>query len=257
MVRRDLGCRLRGGLVFGAWAGTLIVLVLTDRARLFLRPEFAWLLGLGALIAIGFLLAILRSPVPLPLSRTFILLLPLLHLAASDPASMGQGIFSNRFLGLQTQPAAEVGPAVWPDSEFGTREKVPDEAIARGFAGQEDPDRFSSESGLTILQLLRAPEGHVGATVRLLGLLHRDFGLSRHFGPGRETALYRFVVACCAADALPVTVALHGEVPDLPADQWVEVEGRFELVRFGNATVPLVQAHRISPVDPPADPFLY
>lgn len=259
---RDLGRRLRGGLVFGAWGATLLFLVLTGRTRLFLRPEFVWLLALGALIAVGFFFAILRNPVPLPLSRTLILLLPLLHLAASEPASMGQDIFSNRFLGVQTPPPDTSPPAVLPIDDKAAvtaGDNVPDDVISQGFADQSftDPQAVSEELSLTILQLLRAPEKHAGTAVKLLGLLHRDAALAKHFGPGRDVALYRFVVACCAADALPVTVALEGDVPELTPEQWVEVEGHFDLPQFGNGTVPLVRVSRITPVDPPRDPFLY
>lgn len=274
MELRTLGRRLRGGLVFGAWGGTLAFLVLSGRYRLFLRPEFGWLLALGAVIAVGFLAAAVRSSVPLPLSRTLILLLPLLHLTASDPASVGKDMFANRFLGVQviasdptessfprTAPGAGAmsggaGSRSVPEGGNADSEKVPDEAISQGFAGQE-PGPVSTEPSLTILQLLRAPEKRAGSLVRLLGLLHRDARLESHFGPGRDVALYRFVIACCAADALPVTVALEGDIPELDAEQWVEVEGRFDLTQHGNSTVPLIRVLRVIPVDPPAVPFLF
>lgn len=279
MELRTLGRRLRGGLVFGARGATLALLVLSGRYQLFLRPEFGWLLALGAVIAVGFLAAAVRSSVPLPLSRTLILLLPLLHLAASDPASVGKDMFANRFLGVQViasgptessfpRSAPETGAMSSdvasggadsrsvPEGGNADNEMVPDEAISQGFAGQE-PGPVSTEPSLTILQLLRAPEKRTGSVVRLLGLLHRDARLESHFGPGRDVALYRFVIACCAADALPVTVALEGEIPELDAEQWVEIEGRFDLTPHGNSTVPLIRVLRVFPVDPPAVPFLF
>jgi uncharacterized repeat protein (TIGR03943 family) len=256
MVMRDLGRRIRGGLVFGMWGAALAYLALTGGLRHFLRPEFAWLVGAGAFIAAGFLLAILRHPVPLPLSRTLILLLPLVHIAASEPSSMGGDVFSNRFLGPQSSPA-DARPSPFPDAADSTPEaRVSDAEIRRAFEGGDEPPT-GVEPPLNILQLLRNPQAHSGRTVRLLGLVHRDAALARHFGPGREVALYRFVVACCAADALPVTVALEGEIPPLAPDQWVEAEGVFELLALGNGTVPLVRASHVVPVDPPADPFLY
>lgn len=262
MVMRDLGRRVRGGLVFGAWAGTLIFLALTDRTRLFLHPGFAWLLGIGAVIASGFLVAILRNPVPLPLSRTLILLVPLLHLAASNPASMGHDIFSKRFLGASIMASDADDPAYWTDGPMDTMaeaDTVPDEVVSQGFASQgftaDKP--ATDELPLTILQLLRAPQTHAGTMVKLLGLIHRDAELEIHFGPGRKAALYRFVLNCCVADALPVTVALEGEIPDLTADQWVEAQGSFDLIPFDNGSVPVLKVDRITPVPAPTDPFLY
>ncbi len=259
---RDLGRRLRGGLVFGAWTATLLFLALTDRTRLFLHPGFAWLLGLGAVIASGFFVAILRDPVPLPLSRTLILLMPLLHLAASDPASMGRDIFSKRFLGAAIAASETSGtPAETATSMSAMPEtdSVPDEVISQGFANQglADAEPVTGESSLTILQLLRAPERHADTTITLLGLVHRDAELAKHFGPGRTAALYRFVLACCAADALPATVALEGDIPDLAPEQWVEAEGTFTLVPSDKGDVPVLKIRKITPVVPPADPFLY
>lgn len=259
---RDLGRRLRGGLVFGAWAGTLFFLALTDRTRLFLHPGFAWLLGIGAIIASGFFIAILRNPVPLPLSRTLILLVPLLHLAASDPAAMGQDIFSKRFLGASITTPETFRPGNKADEhmdKIARTDTVPDEVVNQEFANQGfTADRpITGELSLTILQLLRNPQSHSGTTVKLLGLIHRDAELEKHFGPGRTAALYRFVLTCCAADALPVTVALEGIIPDLAPDQWVHAEGTFDLIQFDNGNVPVLRIDKITPVASPADPFLY
>lgn len=262
MVKKDFGQRLRGGLVFGTWAATLFFLAVTDRTRLFLHPSFAWLLGIGAVIATGFFVAILRNPVPLPLSRTIILMLPLLHMAASDPVSLGQDIFSNRFLGASITTSENSGPAIKASEDpnkMSVTDTVPDEVINQGFANQgftaDKP--VTGELSLTILQLLRAPERYAETTVKLLGLVYRDTKLEKHFGPGRTAALYRFVLTCCAADALPVTVALEGDVPDLAPDQWVQAEGVFSLVPFDKGSVPVLKLVKITPVDSPADPFLY
>lgn len=261
-MKRDFGQRLRGGLVFGAWAAALFFLAVTDRTRLFLHPSFAWVLGIGAVIATGFFIAILRNPTPLPLSRTIILLLPLLHLAASDPTSMGQDIFSKRFLDATITAPENSGHTIKASensTEMAYTETVPDEVISQGFANQgftaDKP--VTGEPSLTILQLLRAPERHVETTVKLLGLVYRDAELEKHFGPGRKTALYRFVLACCAADALPVTVGLEGDIPDFAPDQWVEAEGVFSLVPIDKGSVPVLKLVKITPVDSPADPFLY
>lgn len=253
--------RIRGGLIFGAWSAALLSLVFSGRTSQFLRPEFAWLLGFGAFVALAFLFAILRNPIQFPVSRMLILLLPLLHMAASDPASMGKDIFTNRFLGVYASvPPAETprpkkGVATFPEANE-SASPVPDAVINQGFAGQEDFP-VTAEKDLTILQLLRSPQAHAGKTVTLLGLLHRDPKLEESFGPGRNVALYRFVIACCAADALPVAVALEGEIPAHGPDQWAEIKGLFELPEINGTPIPVVRVHSIEMVPPPANPFLY
>jgi uncharacterized repeat protein (TIGR03943 family) len=58
-----------------------------------------------------------------------------------------------------------------------------------------------------------------GQRVRLVGFVaHDDAAAGGYF-------LTRFVIACCAADAFPVQVVLHGKVPTLPDDTWITVEG--------------------------------
>ncbi len=49
-------------------------------------------------------------------------------------------------------------------------------------------------------------------------------------GPDGSTYLARMVLACCAADARPVKLALTGDAPEpgtVSADNWIEVVGRY------------------------------
>ena len=55
--------------------------------------------------------------------------------------------------------------------------------------------------------------------VRLTGFVASDPVVPGGF------ALTRFVVGCCAADAVPVQIFVHGSGPPPPADTWLEVDG--------------------------------
>lgn len=247
------GNRLRCGVVLGAWFLTLVTLILTGRTTVFLRPEFLWLLVCGAVIALGFLVAMLRNPAPMPVSRMFILLVPLLHIAASDPGSIGGDVFDKRFVGANTVPGVTTEAPAQPQSGS----TVPDREISQAFMGQDETP-MTAEPELTLLQLLRNPERHVGTRVEVMGLVHKDPKLADYFGPGRTVALYRFVVTCCAADAMPVTVALDAAgAADMDKEQWVRVEGIFDLDRFKDRAVPVVSNATLTPVERPVDPFLY
>lgn len=266
--------RLQGGLVFGLWALTLTYILATDRVRLFLRPEFAWLVGIGAVIAVAFMIGSLRHPVRVPTLRLLILLLPLIHILSTD-GGLGHDVFSNRFLGVdltEKLPIADplqppppdtdnIGNADGPDrimaAEAEPDDVVPDQIINQGFTGVEDPI-FRPDLPKTIVDLLREPHSYQGQTVEILGQIQQDQELSKHFGPGRTVALYRFVLVCCAADALPVTVALDNAPPaDWQPQQWARVHGRFELEMVNGKTVPLIRQARITPTAPPPDPYLY
>jgi uncharacterized membrane protein YcgQ (UPF0703/DUF1980 family) len=64
-------------------------------------------------------------------------------------------------------------------------------------------------------------------------------------------------VCVAAALGLVFPVCECAVVPKVTLDQWVDVEGVFELPTFGNRTVPLVRAERITLTAPPPNPFLY
>ncbi|MCB0915859.1 MAG: TIGR03943 family protein [Actinobacteria bacterium] len=90
-----------------------------------------------------------------------------------------------------------------------------------------------------------------GRTVELIG-----FVAPSPEGDGWQ--LTRLALACCAADTVPVKVQPVGDVPDLPANTWVAVTGRYQP---GGGTqsataVPWVEVDRIVPIQPPAEPYL-
>jgi len=70
--------------------------------------------------------------------------------------------------------------------------------------------------------------------------------------------LTRLALACCAADAVAVKVQPVGDVPELPANAWVAVTGRY--VEGGGTgssdAVPWLDVQTIIRVPPPADPYL-
>jgi uncharacterized membrane protein YcgQ (UPF0703/DUF1980 family) len=70
--------------------------------------------------------------------------------------------------------------------------------------------------------------------------------------------VYRFLINCCAADALPLSIALDSDQTGAFAnDQWVEVAGIFDLQQINGKPVPIISMPRIKPVEAPAVPYLF
>ncbi|WP_233549150.1 TIGR03943 family putative permease subunit [Clavibacter lycopersici] len=70
----------------------------------------------------------------------------------------------------------------------------------------------------------------------------------------------RFVVTCCAVDAQPVGVPVYqpGWKSTLQTDEWVEVTGPFASNPSAKSRQPLaVMPQTVTPVDQPADPYVY
>jgi hypothetical protein len=66
------------------------------------------------------------------------------------------------------------------------------------------------------------------------------------------TALVRYAITCCRADAAPVVVRL-AHVPPFPAGTWVRVDGTIAI----DARGPQLVSQRIERIAPPTDPFIY
>ena len=89
-----------------------------------------------------------------------------------------------------------------------------------------------------------------GRTVEVVGFATPD--------PEGGWILTRLGLACCAADALATKVKPIGDVPDLPANTWVSVTGRYT-PGGGTGTsdaIPWLQVDSIIRVPQPQDPYL-
>jgi uncharacterized membrane protein YcgQ (UPF0703/DUF1980 family) len=68
----------------------------------------------------------------------------------------------------------------------------------------------------------------------------------------RSSAVVRYAITCCRADASPIAVRL-GRTPHYPAGTWLRVDGT---VALHNGTLLLVPA-RFERIPMPRDPFVY
>ncbi len=243
-------------LVFAIWTVFLIYLIASQRFVAFLRPEFGLLLAVAHFVAMGFMLAAMIRPktsemdVPAIL-RALVLLVPVLYSMAMPDTMLGHQAFKKRFIGTnngaisrQTPPmlssqGSENNPDVTapPEELEGTQQETPQER--------------------TILDIYRNPNLYKGQRVIVTGMILHDEQLKPHFG-GRDTAVYRFLINCCAADALPLAIALDSDQADaFTNDQWVQVDGIFDLQQINGKPVPLVSKLQIKPVEAPAVPYLF
>jgi uncharacterized repeat protein (TIGR03943 family) len=92
-----------------------------------------------------------------------------------------------------------------------------------------------------------------GTSVRLTGFVVHDDRVEGGF------LLTRFQIACCAADAVPVEVAVPDPPSDHPDDQWVEVVGRLvpPVEATGSGALPLVgiDAEEVVAIPEPETPY--
>jgi uncharacterized repeat protein (TIGR03943 family) len=244
-------------LIFAIWTVFLIYLLISQRYIAFLRPEFGVLLTLAHFIAMAFMLtATVRSKKPeLDISavlRSLVLLVPVLYSLIMPETMLGNQAFKKRFTG----------------NSSGSIGQQQDESLKSSQGAENRPDRLSPNQTndtvqpdgpmeLTILQLMLNPNLFNGQRVIITGMIMRDAELKPHFG-GLDTAVYRFMVSCCAADALPLAIALDAE-PSVAFsnDQWVRVEGIFKLQQNDGKQYPVVSKPQIWLVEAPSMPYLF
>jgi uncharacterized repeat protein (TIGR03943 family) len=244
--------------VFAAWTLFLIYLLISQRYAAFLRPEFGLLLALAHLIALGFTLtAMVRSlnaaTDNASALRSLILLMPILYSMIMPDTMLGHQAFNKRFTGNTSSSIK------WRDQSGNSSQSAengPETPMT-----QEDSENENGQPKMpqerTILELLMNPKLHSGQRVIVTGMILNDAQLKSYFG-GRETAVYRFLITCCAADALPLAIALDSEhIDDVDNDQWVQVEGVFELKQIDGKPVPMVAAPQIRKIEAPAVPYLF
>jgi|HubBroStandDraft_4_1064222.scaffolds.fasta_scaffold00002_196 hypothetical protein len=107
--------------------------------------------------------------------------------------------------------------------------------LAGAILGAPPPQYHATETTLTDL--------FAGERLTFTGALDRD---------GSSSAVVRYAITCCRADAAPVAVRLDRS-PPYPNGTWLRVEGR---VAQNAGAFRLVTEHA-ERVAPPADPFLY
>lgn len=129
-----------------------------------------------------------------------------------------------------------------------------DAAIHRGLGlttGQ-DSLRHSGDGFLEqVDQVLRSEA--LGQKVDLIGFVARWEGL----GP-EEFVLTRFVVTCCAADAVPVGVkVIWRSAGSFLDNQWVRVQGRAKAETWDGRLGVVVRPDAVDRVEVPAVPYIY
>lgn len=131
--------------------------------------------------------------------------------------------------------AATVCAAIYRHCRCTAGRAAPILMLAGALLGAPAPQYRATETTLTDL--------FAGEHLSFTGTLARDTTAS---------AIVRYAITCCRADAAPVAVRLD-RTPPLPAGTWLRIDGTIENVR-GDLRLATQHVERIPP---PADPFIY
>ena len=231
--------RLLRALALIAWAGFFAWLWISGEMSRYLGPRTYWVVPFGAatltcaaLMHVATLRTSTRRPLP---SRTelvgaILLVAPLIAVSIVPSADLGSLAASRKSTSAGVSAAGELNPQAATIIENPT---------FRDISYAEESTRYADAIGVGD-----------GTEVELLGFVDEGEG-----GPEGTFELTRFYVSCCAADAIPYSVAVDpaagGE--DLDDDDWAEVSGTLE--RRGDRFV--LVADSVERVAEPTEPYLY
>jgi putative membrane protein len=219
------------GLGLATWAALFWFLLLSGRWALYLSSRVKWVVPAGAVVltvvAIGRLAtARTRDTESLTGRQAWGLggvVLPAVAVLLFQPMTLGASLASSQSLGRGFVSSAT-------DLSSGQI------TLASVAAAQ-----WSDEGK-------RALQERAGSRVSFEGFVALRDGM-----PADEFMLSRFIISCCAADALSVQVRVVGALPGkFQQDQWLRVTGNIYPV--GNEVV--LDASKIVPIARPKNPYL-
>jgi putative membrane protein len=112
----------------------------------------------------------------------------------------------------------------------------------------------TDENYINIISELRLhPEKYAGKQITVTGFVYKDLSF-----PASNLALVRFVTFCCSADAIPAGILCQvADEQNYPIGTWLTVQGTLAVSEHQKKTIPLISAARVTPVEEPAQPYIY
>ncbi|MFJ8260092.1 TIGR03943 family putative permease subunit [Peribacillus asahii] len=92
----------------------------------------------------------------------------------------------------------------------------------------------------------------IGKTITTKGFVYREQNFFQD-----EIVIARFSVVCCVADASAYGIMAKGDVAHLPKDQWIQVTGKIDQIKYDGTTVPIIKIQKLSKIPMPKNPYVY
>lgn len=225
-------------LILGMWAVFFILLMTIGQKHLayLLNPNLWWLVICAALIFLVFIAVNCGRATSNRQENSFfwqfpsliILLIPLFFFFQFKDARFDTDTFRKRSISTA--------------EGFRQSERVVSEP-----KNQED----SSETSLTELNFNN--DKYLGKEVEAVCQTFADDRL-----PEGIVMCYRYLMTCCAADAMPIFVFIeHSENVVIENDKWIRVKGVLSMKKNSGVEVPLISLDSLEYVEEPSFPYLF
>ena len=225
-------------ITYITWLAAYYWLLEAGRYKAFLQPKLWPLLILALILLLSFIAALIpqfsrKSGRVLKFERWLqaaILLVPVLFLWAIYGQSLGTHALSKRTLNTD-QPFSISG------------------------IGPQKSSPATDGKTVSLLELIKNAEQFNGKRVATEGMVYRGAQSEQN-----RFRLFRFVIVCCAADALPLVIFVKSKISEkFDNDVWVRVEGIFKLDTVKGRQVSSIAADSVRPIPapPPEKRYLF
>ena len=225
-------------LILGMWASFFILLITIGQKYLayLLNPNLWWLVICAALIFLVFLAVncarATSNRLEVSLLRQFpsllILLIPLLFFFQFKDARFDNETFKKR--------------SISTEEGFRQSERV---------VSEQKTEENSTDTSL--IELNFNNEKYLGKEVEAICQTFADDRL-----PEGIVMCYRYLMTCCAADAMPIFVFIeHAENVVIENDKWIRVKGVLSMKKNSGVEVPLISLDSLEYVEEPSFPYLF
>ena len=219
-----------------AWAVFLAWLLTYGKGELvrLLHPRLWWILGAAIVVLILFLVTLLSSlrikgeskSLWVEMSSLCILFIPFLYFYLAKDARLDETSLQNRI--IQNDDGVYLN-------------LLPTFGIPEG----------SESEGMIFMKILRDPESYSGTEVEVTCQSFVSDTL-----PENTAMCFRYMITCCAADALPAFIFLQHEEESIENNQWIKVRGPVSIIENNGMKFPSVQAEEINYVEEPDFPWI-
>ena len=245
-------------LILSAWAMAFLCMLDRSRYKLFLRPEFGFLVAIGLFSLLAMLFAFTLKDSHEDghahacsslnrILRIFAMTIPLWFMLGAQGAQLDADAYKRRATTpiAQTQAVPSTDPVLVAAS--------PADAAATTQTEQEIKSK-----GPGFLEMVVDPRAFDGQHVSAEGMVCYDPTVTKLFG-AESFLLFRFAITCCAADARPVAILAKPQKPvSFKESSWVRVEGELSAKKMEDKSiVPLINDAKCESIKAPDEPYVY
>lgn len=222
--------------LLSVWTAFLVWLLSFGRGDLIrlLHPRLWWILGFASIVLILFLLSLIishghkesRNNLLFELPGIVILVIPLIFFFIAKEARLDATSLQNRLI------------------------QNDDGMYLHNLPSFEIFDE-SNANDMSFSKILRGPKKYENQDVEIVCQSFVNDKL-----PESTAMCYRYMITCCAADALPVFFFLsHQNTVEIENDRWIKVGGLLSIIRKNNMEFPSIKIDTLEYVEEPAFPW--